>query len=190
MGMVRLETERLVIRDYRESDILSFHTLVSDQTTMRYLPGILCRDEQQSAKMFREAVDAAMLRDRTKHFFAVCQKSCDKTIGGIGFTIIRKGIGHLGYFYMPQYWGKGYATEAAKAVFQYAFETIGLHKIVTGCLKENVGSEKVMIKCGMRKEADLRQHIWHEDQWKDRVEYGLINADWLKRGIKTSQAYR
>jgi len=90
----------------------------------------------------------------------------------------KEGVAKLGYFYLPRYWGKGYATEAMKAVLQFAFETLGLHKIITGCLKENSRSERVMIKCGMRKEAELLQHVRHEGKWKDRLEYGLLKDQW------------
>ena len=84
----------------------------------------------------------------------------------------------MAYFIHKKFWGNGYTAEAAKRVIDFAFENVGLHKIITGCLKENAASEKIMKKCGMIKEAEKIQHIWHEDKWKDRVEYRLLREEW------------
>jgi ribosomal-protein-alanine N-acetyltransferase len=80
----------------------------------------------------------------------------------------------LGYFLLPDYWGKGYATEAAKAVIRFAFGSCGVHKLTASCLMENIASERVMIKSGLQKEAVRRSHQWHDGGWKDRVEYGIV----------------
>jgi [ribosomal protein S5]-alanine N-acetyltransferase len=86
----------------------------------------------------------------------------------------------LGYFIKKEYWNKGYVIEAGKEVFRFAFEENDVHKIETGCLKENIGSERVMQKLGMRKEAELIEQSFHEGLWKDRLIYGITKQDWLK----------
>jgi ribosomal-protein-alanine N-acetyltransferase len=55
----------------------------------------------------------------------------------------------MAYFIHKKFWGNGYTAEAAKRVIDFAFENVGLHKIITGCLKENAAFEKIMKKCGM-----------------------------------------
>ena len=91
--MVRLETDRLTIRDYRESDLASYHELVSCDTAMRYLPEIRCQDVQHSSRRLCDAVSASNLPNRSKHYFAIGERASDKHIGGVGFTIVRKDIG-------------------------------------------------------------------------------------------------
>ena len=49
-----------------------------------------------------------------------------------------------------------------------------MHKITTGCIAENVNSERIMKKLGMLKEGHLKQHVLHKNIWKDRVEYALF----------------
>ena len=51
--------------------------------------------------------------------------------------------------------------------------------LVAGCIKENIGSEKVMQKCGMIKEAEHVHCVWHEGRLKNRVEYRLLKTEWL-----------
>ena len=176
--MVRLETGRLVIRDHNKDDLHSFHALVSDREVMRFLPEIYCDSMEESEESLRIGIEEAEKEHREKYFFVIIEKGSDQYIGDIGFTVTSKETGHLGYFINKRFWGHGYTTEAARRVLDFAFEEAGLHKVVTGCLKENIGSESVMKKCGMIKEADLAEHVWHEGKWKDRLEYRLLRKEW------------
>ena len=65
-------------------------------------------------------------------------------------------------------------------MIEYAFENDNVYRISTGCLKENIGSEKVMKKCGMIKEAEFKEYQLHKNKLKDRVEYRLLKYEWEK----------
>ena len=85
----------------------------------------------------------------------------------------------LDYYFLPEYWGKGYATEANKALIKFAFETLEVNKITSGTLKCNIGSEAVMKKCGMTQEAELKQHTQFNDEWVNRVEYAILKCEYF-----------
>jgi len=176
--MICLEAPRLLIRDHLESDLADLHVLLSDPEAMRYLPDIHCASLAQSMENLRTALQETHRSDRTKYYLAVLEKDSGTYVGEVGVTIVACGLGQLGYFVLRKHWGKGYVTEAAQALLAYSFGTLGLHKISSGCLLENAASERVMIRCGMRKEAHLRAHVWHEGAWKDRVEYGVLRQEW------------
>lgn len=181
--MVRFETERLVIRDHVEDDKENLQRLLTDPKAMRYLPDIFCRTVEEVHENLQTAVREARYPDRTKYFFVIEHKTEHQYIGEIGFTrgqhtAATGGIAGLGYFILPRHWGCGYTTEAVLAVIDFGFRHCGLHKMTSGCLKENRASERVMLKCGMIKEADYKAHAWHEGQWKDRVEYRLLRDEW------------
>lgn len=122
---------------------------------------------------------------RTKYFFAIILQATGKLIGSSGYTVTAtNGPGklvNLGYFLRNEYWQQGCATEAVEKVIEFAFLTNNVVKIEEGCLAENSASEKVMIKVGMTKEGELKNHQCHENEWKDRVVYGLLKQDWEKR---------
>lgn len=186
--MIHIETEHLLIRDHIADDLQAFHALVSDREVMRYLPEIYCASIEESERNLQTSIAAIGTEHRTKYFFAILEHSSEQFVGAIGLLLrpepIRHSRGNLGYFINKEFWGKGYTTEAAKAVLHFAFEELGLHKVTTGCLRENAGSEAVMKKCGMVKEAELAQHSYHEGQWKDRVLYRLLKSEWqTKREI-------
>ena len=85
-----------------------------------------------------------------------------------------------GYFVYPKFWGKGYTTETFKRVLEFAFLDNDVYRVTTGCLAENVGSERVMQKCGLIKEAEHVDYEWHDGKMKTRLEYRLLKDEWRK----------
>ncbi|NEP60397.1 MAG: GNAT family N-acetyltransferase, partial [Symploca sp. SIO2G7] len=84
----------------------------------------------------------------------------------------------LGYWIGVLYWSKGYCTEAAKAVVQYGFEVIGLHRIQAAHFPHNPASGRVMQKIGMSYEGYRRQHILKWGKFEDLELYGILKSDW------------
>jgi len=68
---------------------------------------------------------------------------------------------NLGYFILPEYWGRGLVTEAVRGIMAYAFESADVIKIESGCLKANTGSIRVMEKAGMTREAEFVKHMYY-----------------------------
>lgn len=60
----------------------------------------------------------------------------------------------------------------------FAFDENDVYRVTTGCLAENVGSERVMQKCGLIKEAEHVDYEWHDDKMKTRLEYRLLKSEW------------
>jgi ribosomal-protein-alanine N-acetyltransferase len=180
--MVKLETERLIIRDNVEEDLNELHCLMSDKRVNKYDSDFYSGSLDSTKDKLKVSIEEAGKKERRKFWFAIIEKESNEYIGQIGITLVsdqlENGIGQMAYFIHKKYWGKGYTTEAAKRVIDFAFEDIRLHKIITGCLTENIASEKVMKKCNMVKEAELAEHVWHENEWKDRVEYRLLREEW------------
>lgn len=71
-------------------------------------------------------------------------------------------------------------------IIRFAFEDNYVFRISTGCIKDNLGSEKVMQKCGMIKEAELKMIEWYDGRMKDRVLYRLLKNEWVINGAKKS----
>jgi len=181
-GMIRLKTARLIIRDPSPKDLDGWHRLLSDPTTMYYLPDIMTRSLDESRRNLGAALDEARNPDRTKYFFTVEHIESGAFVGSVGYTVTdATPLGKLagaGYFLLPEYHGRGYMTEALKEVMRFAFEDGDVYKISTGCIKENRASERVMQKCGMIKEAEHKSHTWHDGRMKDRVEYRMLKDEW------------
>lgn len=87
-------------------------------------------------------------------------------------------IVHAGYFTYPKFWNNGYVTEAFYKVLEFAFLEDNVYRVTTGCLAENAGSERVMQKCGLIKEAEHVDWEWHDGRMKTRLEYRLLRREW------------
>ena len=80
-----------------------------------------------------------------------------------------------------QYWGKGYASEAASGVLAYAFDELHAHRVVTFCNVENKASTRVMEKIGMIQNGRLRETRWWNGVWQDKYVYSILDRDWESR---------
>ena len=184
--MISLKTERLLICDHKPEDLEHMHPLMSDPVAMYYLEDIWTYDIEDTRRNLEAAISEATSEKRVKYFFSMIEIKSNRYMGEIGFTTrldTPEGkVVNLGYFILPEFWGRGFTTEAASEVIRYAFEEAGVVKIETGCIKDNAASEKVMQKLGMIKEAEFRNYVWHDNRLKDRVEYRLLKDEWLKTG--------
>lgn len=176
---VRLETPRLIIRDHIASDLEDLETLIGNKDNMTYIMDIYAKNREAVEKNLKTAMDAIAKPNRDKYFFAIIEKLSGSYVGEIGFTLLDEGLAELGYFIKQPFWNRGIVTEAGEAVLEFAFCELELHKMVTGCVKENVGSECVMIKLGFSKEGELKEHQLVQGEWKDRVIYGYLKNDYL-----------
>lgn len=179
---VQLQTERLILRDYEKSDIEEYFKLKSDAETMYYLQDIrLFSMEEAEADLASVLLDMSS-SDRKYYFFHIEDKVTKEQLGSVGYTVTdNTPIGklvHLGYFIYPRFWNRGYVTEAVRRVLEFAFLENGVYRVTTGCLADNIGSERVMQKCGMIKEAEHIDWEWHDDRMKTRLEYRLLKSEW------------
>jgi RimJ/RimL family protein N-acetyltransferase len=78
----------------------------------------------------------------------------------------------MGYELDPNHWGKGYATEAARAALHFGFTQVNLHHISAQCVADNTGSAHVLEKLGMQQEGRLRENLYYKGRWWDTLLYG------------------
>lgn len=83
----------------------------------------------------------------------------------------------LGYWIGVPFWGRGYATESARAMVRFGFEQHSLNRIFAQVFKRNPASARVLQKIGMRYEGTLRQHLKKWDAYVDVDAYGIVRDD-------------
>lgn len=181
---ITLETQRMRLRDHTLEDLKTHHALLSDDRTMYYLQDIKTNSMEESTDNLMECIESQKSNNRRQYFLRMEEKENANHIGEIGYTVTdftpAGKLVHMGYFIYPSYWNKGYTTEAVKRLLKFAFMENGVYRVTTGCMKENEGSEQVMIKCGMVKEAHLKNAQWHDGGMKDRVLYRMLREEYLK----------
>jgi len=151
---MRIETERLVLRPWEERDRAPFAAIVGDPHVMRFYTHP--RSREQADAWFDRMVEGFVRG--TSRFLAAERKSDGALLGLVGtadidFEIPTNPKTEVGWVLGQAYWGKGYAPEAAGASLAYAFETVGLQEVVAFTAHQNLPSQRVMEKIGMRRDA-------------------------------------
>ena len=150
-GDIVLRTPRLVLRRWRASDQAPFAALNADPEVMRHFPAVLSRGESDALAGAIEANLAA--RGFGMWALEIPQVAPFAGFVGLnepGFTAPFTPCVEIGWRLAAAYWGRGYATEAARAVLAHAWERLGLDEVVAFTAAGNVRSRGVMLRLGMR----------------------------------------
>ncbi len=154
-------TDRLILRPWREEDLLPYAEMNADPRVREYFPSILTREQSDSEARH---IQAAYDRDGFT-MFAAELSATGEFVGFIGLVTmtfampsVAQPAVEIGWRLAHKHWGKGLATEGARSVVRYAFETLKLKEIVAITLPSNLRSRHVMDKIGMKHHPELDFH--------------------------------
>ena len=175
---VDLRTERLLLRSFRRSDIPQIVRLAGARevavTTLR-IPHPYTEND---ADYFLSTFETECRRGSAA-VFAVTLNEGVELCGAVGLHIESAyARAELGFWIGVPYWGRGYATEAARAVMKYGFESLKLHRIYASHFKDNLASKRVLLKLAMRYEGCARHHIQKWGRFIDLENYGLLAEEY------------
>jgi RimJ/RimL family protein N-acetyltransferase len=175
----RAETERMVLRPYRLDDFDAFHDLHGRDDVARYLPWET-RDAEASRKALERHQTAALDKDDDGVTLAGFDKQTGRLAGE--FVLFLRSVEHrggeVGYVLHPDFWGRGLATEGARAMLEIGFGLMGMHRIVARIDARNTASAAVLERLGMRREALLVKNEWFKGEWGDEADYALLDDEW------------
>ncbi|MFC6018424.1 GNAT family N-acetyltransferase [Plantactinospora solaniradicis] len=164
------------LRDFRPDDVADTLALVGDDRVTRWL-SYDSRSHDQAAAMIEGAIQRAQAEPRMEYYLAITNKE-DRMIGfgrlGLGGVKAAK----LGYAIHADYWGHGYATDAARTLITYGFNTLQLHRITAAIGPENAASIAVAKRLGMQYEGHLRDHVYTNGAWRDSLLYSTLAHEW------------
>jgi len=188
MADFRLETERLILRDWRDEDWPPFFRHTNTPSVMRWLGGMMSDDAQLAQ---RGRVEACA--QRHGHCFWLVERNAD---GGhlsgenLGFCGLKRadapgstveGRFEVGWRLREDAWGRGYAREAAVASLDAGFGQFGAEEIVALTVIENAASWGLMERLGMRRRADLDYVDERElAPFRDTIVYSLPREEWAR----------
>lgn len=142
-----LETDRLILRPMNEDDIESVYQMRRDEDIMRYIREPV--HSREEAENWITLISSRWAKDRIG-FCSLIEKRSGKFAGWCGLWQLKEtGEIEVGYAITKIFWGKGYASESARAFLEYGFDKLNLEKIVAVARPENTASRRVMEKIGM-----------------------------------------
>jgi RimJ/RimL family protein N-acetyltransferase len=186
---INLETPRLILRRFRDSDLASFMAYRNDREVARY----------QSWQSISRAQARRFIAQQSRHRpgipgkwfqFAAEVKAGGALAGDCALLVIpttpltpalaAKTLGEIGYTFARAYQGIGLATEAVRAVVDFAFDSLGLNRIIATTDSRNAASVALMKRLGMRKEGHFLRAAWFKGEWCDEYQYAVLREEWSR----------
>ena len=182
LSEVRISTDRLVIRPFAPDDFPAFFAYHSLPEVYRYLYQEPL-DETAARTKFAKASLPRLDDDGDVAVFAVERRDDGAVIGEVLLKLASGAAeqAETGYIFNPDFAGKGYATEAMKAILDLGFSTLKFHRIFARLDALNKGSVGVVERLGMRREAHLIENDRFNDAWGDEYVYALLKREWQAR---------
>lgn len=175
--LASLTGNRVMLRELEERDWVDVHAYASLTPVCKYQPWGP-NSEEDSWEFVQQVLIDHKESPRSRYVFSMI---VDEKIVGSGEITIQDFIdrkGEIGYAVHPDYWGRGFATEAAKLLIAFGFSKLNLHRIFATSDPRNIGSVKVLEKAGMIREGTIREDLLMEDGWRDSHLYGILAHEW------------
>lgn len=159
MNTPRLETERLILRKFTEKDIEALYLILKDKEVNTFLPWFPLENIEEARAFFRERYEAAYGSSQA-YAYAICLKTDDIPIGYIGVSMAESH--DLGYGLRKDFWGRGIATEAGKALIEQVKKD-GFPYVTATHDVQNPRSGEVMKRLGMKYQYSYVEHWMPKD---------------------------
>ncbi|MGE5613270.1 MAG: GNAT family N-acetyltransferase [Bacillota bacterium] len=179
--MKTLETERLILRPFKETDFEAVHAYASVAENVQYMvwgPN----DESQTKAFISQAISQSKESSCRNYQYAALLKSTQRLIGACYLAISGNDEAEIGWILHRDYWKQGFGTELGKRILEFGFNELGLHRIIARCDTENYGSYRVMERIGMRREGCFLEarpaNKFSDKKYGDEYLYAILKDEW------------
>ena len=178
INVLILETERLILRDFRSEDFDTFYETSQDTEYQRfYSEKEITREFWKS--IFDRIITSVEVEDRLKYQMAICLKT-GEMIGTSGVRIEdqENQQASFGCAVARSHWGKGIAFEASHKIIDYSFSKLPIHRIYAETNSENTRARILAKRLKMRQEGELRHNRFFRGKWWNTVIYSILKDEW------------
>ena len=174
-----LHTERLRLTEITWDDLEDIHHLHCIPEVDQYNTIGIPHNLEETRENIRPFIEARNKQPQASYTWRITEKESGDFIGmaGMSLTNDRFRLGEIFYKLLPDFWGRGYATEVSKALIKTGFEDFDLHKIEAGTDIENLASLRVLEKVGMIREGLRRKILPIRGEWRDGYLFAIVEDD-------------
>jgi RimJ/RimL family protein N-acetyltransferase len=179
-----IATARLLLRPFAPGDLDALTAIHGDPDVVRYLYFDV-RDREALRGVLEEKAGRTKLeREGEALNLAAVVAESGELAGDMSlfWRSEEHRMGEIGYIFHPAFGGRGYATEASRALLRIGFEELGLHRIVGRLDGRNTASARVLERLGMRREAHLVENEIVKGTWTDELIYAMLDREWAAQG--------
>ncbi|MFT7070896.1 MAG: RimJ/RimL family protein N-acetyltransferase [Spirosomataceae bacterium] len=180
MNNINLTTDRVRLRLLKISDLNAVHELHSFPETDRFNTLGIPKNLQETEPIISGWINEGQIENACNFVFTIELLDDGQFIGLFELKLSNKKHRKTEVWYKlhPDFWDKGYATEAVNSILNYGFKELNLYRIEAGCAVENVGSIKVLEKVGMTREGIGRQILPLASGWSDNYSYAILETEY------------
>ncbi|HZC74623.1 MAG TPA: GNAT family N-acetyltransferase [Gaiellaceae bacterium] len=174
-----VETPRLTLRPFVAEDFAAMHAMRSGAEVARYLYGEPMSEDETRTLLEKKMVGSAWAQEDDWLTAAAVERASGTTVGDVSLHWVseRDKTAEIGFIIDPRHHGKGFATEAARALVEWAFAS-GFHRVIGRTEARNTASAHVLEKLGMRLEARLVENEWVKGEWQSELVYAILDREW------------
>jgi RimJ/RimL family protein N-acetyltransferase len=176
----RMNTKRLVLRQFKKSDLEPLLAYRNDPEVSRYQGWGTSFSSAQASQFIAEMSTREMGQVGWTQL-AIEQQATGAMIGDIALNTLEfePQTAMIGYTLAREAWGQGFAIEAVTAVLKYCFENLNMHRIRANCDARNESSWRLLEKLHFRREAHFIESYLELESWVDEFEYALLKREWF-----------
>ncbi|MCR5600251.1 MAG: GNAT family N-acetyltransferase [Ruminococcus sp.] len=182
IGTQAIETDRLILRrfEYCDCDAV-FRNWASDEKVQIMYAEPTYRTKEEVNGLLDKYIGNYSREDYYR--WAVIEKDCGECIGQIAYFLVdsKNHFAEIEYCIGQEFQRRGYATEAAKAVIEFGFDKMNLHKVQICCKTINEPSRKVIEKCGLTYEGTLRDYFFMDGEYVGRHFFSILRSEYENR---------
>lgn len=179
-----IETERLTLRRYLESDYDDLLKLQSNDDVARFLLYDAQTPEQvRTVTLPRRLAEVPMDTDGQALTLAVILRETGEHVGEVSLFVqnAEHRGGEIGFVFHPEFHGRGFAAEASREILRLGFEVFGMHRIIGRLDARNTGSANLLKRLGMRQEAHFVSNEFIKGEWSDELVFAMLADEWKDR---------
>ncbi|MGW7685649.1 GNAT family N-acetyltransferase [Kribbella sp. NPDC054772] len=178
-----IETDRLTLRRYVETDFDDLLKLQSNPDVTRFLLYDVRTPEQVQEALAGRMADVPMDRDGQALTAAVIVRDTGQHVGEVVLFMnnVEQRTGEIGYVFHPEFHGRGFAREAAVELLRLGFEELGMHRIIARLDYRNDGSVNLLKRLGLRQEAHFVRNEYLKGEWTDELVFAMLADEWKQR---------
>ena len=175
-------SERLTYRLINTQDIVAVHQLHSIKEVDEFNALGIPKNEEETERVLQNWITENLKEARTNKTYAI-ESSTQEFIGvfGIKFSNIKYNKAEVWFKINPKFWNQGYATEALNYFLDQCFNSHKLHRVEAGCARNNLGSKRVLEKCGFTQEGIQRKNLPLKSGWSDNYEFGMLEEEYFNK---------
>jgi RimJ/RimL family protein N-acetyltransferase len=183
-----LQTKRLVLRNFIDSDLEPFLAYRNDPEVAKYQGWGIPYSLEKGEAFVSSMKERVALKQGEWIQFGIAFKETDELIGDLGCYIKEDDVrqARIGFTLAAKHWRKGYITEVIPHLLEFLFEDMDIHRIVADCDVDNVASYRTLEKLGFRREAHFLESYLMDGVYASEYHYGLLQREWrenFKGGI-------